>query len=45
MNFSHLRVIEDGVERLIEQGFRWLMAAPTRSYGALEKGHQLAGRA
>lgn len=42
---GHPHVDEKNVERLIEQGFRWLMAAPTRSYGALEKGLQLAGRA
>jgi 4-hydroxy-2-oxoheptanedioate aldolase len=41
---GHPHVDEKNVERLLEQGFRWLMAAPSRSYGALEKGLGLAGR-
>jgi 4-hydroxy-2-oxoheptanedioate aldolase len=42
---GHPHVDERNVERLLEHGFRFLMAAPTRSYGALDKGLQLAGRA
>jgi 4-hydroxy-2-oxoheptanedioate aldolase len=41
---GHPHVDERNVDRVIEEGFRWLMAAPTRSYGALEKGLQIAGR-
>jgi hypothetical protein len=33
------------VERLLEQGYRWLMASPTRSFAALELGRKTSGRA
>ncbi len=42
---GHPHVDEKNVERVLEQGFRFLMPAPVRSYGALTKGRQLAGRA
>ncbi len=41
---GHPHVDERNVERVMEEGFRFLMAAPTRSYGALDKGRELAGR-
>lgn len=41
---GHPHVDSHNVERLFNQGFRFLMAAPVRSYAALEKGRQLAGR-
>lgn len=42
---GHPHVDSKNVERLIEQGFRWLMPAPLQSYAALELGRKLAGRA
>lgn len=41
---GHPHVDEKNVERILEQGFRFLMPAPLRSYGGLAKGRQLAGR-
>jgi 4-hydroxy-2-oxoheptanedioate aldolase len=41
---GHPHVGSDNVQRIIEEGYRFLMAAPTRSYAALDKGRQLAGR-
>jgi 4-hydroxy-2-oxoheptanedioate aldolase len=41
---GHPHVDEKNVERVLEQGFRFLMPAPVRSYGGLAKGRQLAGR-
>ena len=32
------------MEQVIGEGYRFLMAAPVRSYAALEKGLKLAGR-
>jgi 4-hydroxy-2-oxoheptanedioate aldolase len=37
-------VDSSNVERIIGEGYRFLMAAPVRSYAALEKGMKLAGR-
>jgi hypothetical protein len=34
----------DNVERVLEEGYRFLMAAPVRSLAPLEKGRKLAGR-
>ena len=42
---GHPHVAADNVERIVNQGYRFLMAAPTRSYAALDKGRRLAGRA
>lgn len=42
---GHPHVGTNNVERVISEGFRFLMAGPTRSYAALEQGLQLAGRA
>jgi 4-hydroxy-2-oxoheptanedioate aldolase len=42
---GHPHVDSKNVERIIGEGYRFLMAAPVRSYAALEKGLQLAGRA
>jgi len=41
---GHPHVGSDNVERVLAEGYRFLMAAPVRSFGALEKGRQLAGR-
>ncbi len=41
---GHPHVDTGNVGRLIDQGFRWLMPAPVRSFAALEQGRQLAGR-
>jgi 4-hydroxy-2-oxoheptanedioate aldolase len=42
---GHPHVAADNVERIVNQGYRFLMAAPTRSYAALDKGRRLLGRA
>jgi 4-hydroxy-2-oxoheptanedioate aldolase len=42
---GHPHVDSNNVERILGEGYRFLMTAPTRSYGALDKGRQLAGRA
>lgn len=42
---GHPHVTADNVERLLHEGFRLLMPAPTRSYAGLERGRQLSGRA
>lgn len=42
---GHPHVGAANVESILAQGYRFLMAAPVRSYAALEKGLQLAGRA
>jgi 4-hydroxy-2-oxoheptanedioate aldolase len=34
----------DNVERLINDGYRYLMAGPGRNYGIVNKGRQIAGR-
>jgi len=41
---GHPHVDPNNVERILSEGYRFLMAAPTRSYAALDKGRQLAGR-
>jgi len=42
---GHPHVDSNNVERILKEGYRFLMAAPIRSYAALEKCRQLAGRA
>ncbi len=42
---GHPHVNTGNVEELIRRGFRWLMAAPVRSFAALEAGRKAAGRA
>ena len=42
---GHPHVDSNNVERNIGEGYRFLMAAPVRSYAALDKGLKLAGRA
>ncbi len=42
---GHPHVDARNVERILGEGYRFLMAAPVRSYAALEKGLQLSGRA
>ena len=41
---GHPHVDSKNVERVFEEGYRFLMAAPVRSYAALDKGRELAGR-
>ena len=41
---GHPHVDGKNVEAILAKGFRWLMAAPSYSFGALEKGLTLAGR-
>jgi len=41
---GHPHVDASNVERVLGEGYRFLMAAPVRSYAALEKGLKLAGR-
>jgi 4-hydroxy-2-oxoheptanedioate aldolase len=41
---GHPHVESGNVERILQEGFRFLMAAPVRSYAALDKGLKLAGR-
>ena len=41
---GHPHVDTNNVERILSQGYTFLMAAPTRSYAALDKGRQLSGR-
>ena len=42
---GHPHVNAKNVEEVVEKGFRWLMASPTRSFAALELGRKLTGRA
>ena len=42
---GHPHVDANNVERVLAEGYRYLMAAPARSYAGLEKGRQLSGRA
>jgi 4-hydroxy-2-oxoheptanedioate aldolase len=41
---GHPHVDSNNVERIMAEGYRFLMAAPVRNYGALDKGLKLAGR-
>lgn len=41
---GHPHVDSNNVERILNEGYRFLMAAPTRSYASLDKGRKLAGR-
>jgi 4-hydroxy-2-oxoheptanedioate aldolase len=41
---GHPHVDTKNVERIISEGYRFLMAAPVRSYAALETGRKLTGR-
>lgn len=42
---GHPHVTVDNIKRVIDDGYRFLMAAPVRSYSALELGRTLTGRA
>jgi 4-hydroxy-2-oxoheptanedioate aldolase len=42
---GHPHVESGNAERIIKEGYRFLMCAPTRSYGHLEATRKLAGRA
>jgi 4-hydroxy-2-oxoheptanedioate aldolase len=39
---GHPHVDANNVERILEQGFRWLMASPERTFNALQKGRKAA---
>ncbi len=41
---GHPHVDASNAGRILDEGYRFLMAAPTRSYAGLEKARQLAGR-
>ena len=41
---GHPHVDSNNVERILGEGYRFLMPAPVRSYAALDKGRQLVGR-
>ena len=41
---GHPHVDTKNVERIVSEGYRFLMAAPVRSYAALEAGRKLTGR-
>jgi 4-hydroxy-2-oxoheptanedioate aldolase len=41
---GHPHVDANNVERILKEGYRFLMASVVRSYAALDKGRQLAGR-
>ena len=41
---GHPHVDATNVERILGEGYRFLMSAPTRSFAGLDKGRQLAGR-
>ena len=41
---GHPHVDAKNVESILNQGFRWLMPAPIRSFAALEHGRRAAGR-
>jgi 4-hydroxy-2-oxoheptanedioate aldolase len=41
---GHPHVDSKNVERILQEGYRFLMAAPVRSYSVLEKARELAGR-
>jgi 4-hydroxy-2-oxoheptanedioate aldolase len=40
---GHPHATSKNVERLLEEGFRFLMSAPSRSYGVVGQGRELAG--
>jgi 4-hydroxy-2-oxoheptanedioate aldolase len=42
---GHPHVDANNIERIISEGYRFLMPAPVRSYAALDKGLKLTGRA
>jgi 4-hydroxy-2-oxoheptanedioate aldolase len=41
---GHPHVEAHNAERIVKEGYRFLMCAPVRSYGHLDKARQLAGR-
>ena len=41
---GHPHVDSNNVERIIDEGYTFLVAAPVRTYAALDKGRQLTGR-
>lgn len=41
---GHPHVSVKNVERVLDEGYRFLMAAPVQTYPALEKGRELSGR-
>jgi len=41
---GHPHVDSKNVERVLSEGYTFLMAAPVRSFAALDKGRELSGR-
>jgi 4-hydroxy-2-oxoheptanedioate aldolase len=41
---GHPHVDSSNIERILSEGYSFLLAAPTRSYAALDKGRLLTGR-
>jgi 4-hydroxy-2-oxoheptanedioate aldolase len=41
---GHPHVDTQNVERIVSEGYRFLMAAPVRSYAALDTARKLTGR-
>jgi 4-hydroxy-2-oxoheptanedioate aldolase len=41
---GHPHVTSHNVERVLNEGFRFLMPAPVTSYAALDRGRELGGR-
>ena len=42
---GHPHVDANNVERILDEGYTFLMAAPSRSYAGLTRGMELSGRA
>jgi 4-hydroxy-2-oxoheptanedioate aldolase len=42
---GHPHVETGNAERIVKEGYRFLMCAPTRSYAHLDKARQVVGRA
>jgi 4-hydroxy-2-oxoheptanedioate aldolase len=42
---GHPHVTADNVEQVLDDGYRFLMSAPVRTYPGLERGRALTGRA
>ena len=46
MSWSAIRTSKQGnVERIVKEGYRFLMCAPVQSYGHFEAAQKLTGRA
>jgi 4-hydroxy-2-oxoheptanedioate aldolase len=40
---GHPHVTASNVERVVAEGYRFIMSAPVRSYGAIEKAKEILG--